>query len=269
MTMSRPPLQQSLLEQLADLLPEQSLQADDAIHLRQLLAKAMAESRCWDDDLQTLLRRSLGKTEGSRWAQMFGRGFSPAYRARFSASEAVHDSRMLQSIAAGSDVAMQFNPRGERPGQALNFKLYSQGQPVVLSDVVPMLENLGMRVLDEHSYRVMREDGEPFGISDFTVELQTQPGGSDLALIKPLLQAAFREIWNGCAENDAFNRLILACGLGWRDVTMLRAYARYNKQLRFGFSQPFIADTLVRHADITNALVALFRTRFEPEIPSP
>ncbi|MDC0661479.1 NAD-glutamate dehydrogenase [Marinobacter sp. SS21] len=269
MTDSRPQLQQSLLEQLADLLPDQTLQPDDAAHLRQLLAKVMAESRCWDDDLHTLLRRSLGQAEGSRAARMFGSGFSPAYRARFSASEAVHDIRMLQSISVSSDVSMQFNPCGERPGQALNFKLYSQGEPVILSDVVPMLENLGMRVLDEHPYRVMREDGQPFGISDFTVELQTAPRGTELALVKPLLQVAFRETWNGFAENDAFNRLILACGLGWRDVAMLRAYARYIKQLRFGFSQPFIADALARHADITNQLVALFRARFEPDLPSP
>lgn len=269
MTDSRPLLQQSLLEQLADALPEQALDSEEAVHLRQLLAKVMAESRCWDDDLQTLLQRSFGKADGSRWARMFGNGFSPAYRARFSASETVHDIRMLQTISVASDVPMQFNPRAERPGQALNFKLYSQGQPVILSDVVPILENLGMRVLDEHPYRVLREDGEQFGISDFTVEFQTRANGADLASAKTLLQAAFREIWNGFAENDAFNRLILACGLGWREVAMLRAYARYIKQLRFGFSQPFIADTLARHGDITNQLVALFRARFEPDIPSP
>ncbi|MBD3640564.1 MAG: NAD-glutamate dehydrogenase [Marinobacter sp.] len=264
MTDSRSVQQQSLLEQLANALDNQNVEADDSLDLRQIAAKMMEESRSWDDDLHHQLVGAFGDSLGGRYAQLFSGSFPSAYRARFSVTEALHDIRQIQSIAINSDVPMGFYHSGDSAEGELNFKLYSQGTPVVLSDVIPILENLGMRVLGEHPYRIQRRDGEAFGVSDFTVAFHSRCRNADFKRVKPLVQDAFREIWNGFAENDEFNQLTMAAGLEWREVTLLRAYARYIKQLRFGFSQPFIADTLARHLDITASLVALFRARFEP-----
>jgi len=264
MTDSRSVQQQSLLEQLANALDDQNVEADDSLDLRQLVAKMMEESRSWDDDLHSQLVEAFGSALGGRYAQLFSSSFPSAYRARFGVDEALEDIRQIQSIAISSDVPMGFYHPDDHAEGELRFKLYSQGSPVILSDVIPILENLGMRVLGEHPYRVQRRDGEAFGVSDFTVAFHSRCRNADFKRVKPLVQEAFREIWNGFAENDEFNQLIMAAGLGWREVALLRAYARYIKQLRFGFSQPFIADTLARHLDITARLVALFRARFEP-----
>ncbi len=264
MTDSRSVQQQSLLEQLANALDNQNVEADDSLDLRQIVAKMMEESRSWDDDLHGQLVEAFGDSLGGRYAQLFSGSFPSAYRARFSVHEALQDIRQVQSIAINSDVPMGFYHSGDSSEGELNFKLYSQGAPVVLSDVIPILENLGMRVLGEHPYRIQRRDGEAFGVSDFTVAFHSRCRNADFKRVKPLVQDAFREIWNGFAENDEFNQLTMAAGLEWREVALLRAYARYIKQLRFGFSQPFIADTLARHLDITASLVALFRARFEP-----
>ncbi|GAA0842484.1 hypothetical protein GCM10009113_10740 [Marinobacter szutsaonensis] len=265
MTDSRSVQQQSLLEQLANALDDQNVEADDSLDLRQVVAKMMEESRSWDDDLHSQLVAIFGDTLGGRYAQLFSGSFPSAYRARFPVAEALEDIRQIQSIAISSDVPMGFYNSGDNAEGQLSFKLYSQGSPVILSDVIPILENLGMRVLGEHPYTIRRRDGETFGVSDFTVAFHSRCRDADFRTAKPLVQEAFREIWNGFAENDEFNQLVMAAGLGWREVALLRAYARYIKQLRFGFSQPFIADTLARHLDITAGLVSLFRARFEPE----
>ncbi len=268
MTDARTLQKQTLLEQLADVLQDQAPDNDESLELREIVARMVQESRSWDDDLHGELVRCFGASIGGSYARVFSGGFPSAYRARFSVAEAIADIQQVQSIAVSSDVPMRFyQPRD--PGESgFHFKLYSEGHPVVLSDVIPILENLGMRVLGEHPYRIRRRDGGTFGVSDFTVEVHARCAGTDLNAAQPLIQAAFREIWNGFAENDDFNQLIMLCGLGWREVALLRAYARYNKQIRFGFSQPFIADTLARHPGITSRLVSLFQARFDPDLPA-
>ncbi len=265
MTQSETLKKQTLLEQISEALEGEDYDPDDSRNLRDIVATMMEESRSWDDALLQRLKGILGDGPGKRCAGMFSGGFPSSYRSKFSVEEAVGDIQQIQSIALSSDVPMRFYHSPERGEQELNFKLYSQGKPVILSDVIPILENLGMRVLGEHPYRIRRRDGEQFGVSDFTVEFHSRCRGADIEKAKPLLQEGFREIWNGFAENDEFNQLMMAASLGWREVSVLRAYSRYIKQLRFGFSQPFIADTLARHLDITALLVAFFNARFNPD----
>ena len=265
MTHSDSPQTQTLLEQLSEALEGEDYDPDDSKHLRDIVATMMEESRSWDDALLRRLVEILGDGPGTQCANMFRGGFPSSYRSKFPVEEAVGDLQQIQSIALSSDVPMRFYQPSEQGEQELNFKLYSQGKPVILSDVIPILENLGMRVLGEHPYRIQRRDGEQFGVSDFTVEFHSRCRGADIEKAKPLLQEGFREIWNGFAENDDFNQLMMAASLGWREVSVLRAYSRYIKQLRFGFSQPFIADTLARHLDIAALLVAFFNARFNPD----
>ena len=265
MTESRPPSPSTLLEQLAEAIDEERHDAESWDRLRKVVRGMMAQARSWDDEFRQALQEKFSGQMGRVSSGLYADAFPAGYRTRFSVAEAVADVEQLQSIADSADVPMRFH--GDRASDAgtLCFKLYSSGRPVILSDVVPLLENLGMRVLDEHPYVIERSDGKQFGVSDFTVEIQGPATGAVPDSAKPLLQAAFQEVWNGFAENDTFNRLVLVAGLNWRQVVMLRAYARYIKQLRFGFSQPFIAETLARHLDITALLVEFFTVRFQPE----
>ncbi|GGC05148.1 hypothetical protein GCM10011352_34110 [Marinobacterium zhoushanense] len=294
MTITSPPLNPTLFEQLAQAIREQLDEADaesaiafahqlysqsppearSGSSVKELCAGVLfcwrgmqhrteGRARSWDEDLYEQLIADCGDEEGARLARLFKGAFPTAYRERFSPAHGVSDILRLQSLQRPGDVPMSFYPSVTASERETRFKLYSAGSPVVLSDVIPILENLGMRVLGEHPYTIRRSDGESFSISDFTVSCY----GSNDELAEPtkvLLQQAFEQIWSGHAENDPFNELIVGAGLEWREAALLRAYARYIKQLRFGFSQPFIAGTLCRHLDITRDLVACFRTRFEP-----
>ncbi len=239
--------------------------SDRVCDLAAIEARIMEASRSWEDDLQANLVDTFGEEHGSRLANLFRGAFPSAYKEHFPSGSGVCDIQHIQDLTDDDSLSMRFYQSMDPLAQGVRFKLYSTHEHVVLSDVIPILENLGMRVLGEHPYRVERRDGQLYWISDFTVSC-TPLGELDLQKVKPLLQQAFTQIWTGRAENDPFNQLVIGAGLGWREVALLRAYARYIKQLRFGFSQPFIAETLIRHLPITRLLATLFRARFDPVV---
>ncbi|MFT6916959.1 MAG: glutamate dehydrogenase [Motiliproteus sp.] len=238
-----------------DLCPEWDLQA--------LQAQVVETSRAWDEALHDALIESCGEELGSRYISLYRGAFPSAYREHFAPSNAVYDVRRLAEIDAGKPLAMSFYRLLEESSEVLRFKLLNDGEPLILSDIIPILENLGMRVVGEHPYEVRRSDGRIFWMHDFKLSYKsTEPVA--LLDVKQLFQEAFAAVWDGRAENDEFNRLVISGNLSWREVALLRAYSRYNRQLRFDSSQPYIADALVRHMQVTKLLVALFRARLDP-----
>ncbi|MDP3814732.1 NAD-glutamate dehydrogenase [Pseudomonas sp.] len=217
--------------------------------------------RSWKDDYSSLIVDSLGEAQGTEVLTEFPSGFPAGYRERFAPHSAVVDMQHLLSLNSERALVMSFYQPMIQDGQQLHCKLYHADTPLPLSDVLPILENLGLRVLGEFPYKLRRADGREFWIHDFAF---TYAEGLDVDIqqLNDTLQGAFVNIVGGEAENDGFNRLVLMAAMPWRDVALLRAYARYLKQIRLGFDLSYIASTLVNHADIAKELVRLFRTRF-------
>jgi len=234
------------------------------VDLPELEASVIEVSRSWSDELHEALAEICGEEQGNRLFNGYRSAFTSAYREHFSASSAVYDVQRIEALSPENPVTMSFYRVLEQSQDLLRFKLFNEGSPLILSDVIPVLENLGMRVVGEHPYEVRRGDNKSFWIHDFTLIYQ---GCEAVVLedVKDVFQDAFGSIWSGHAENDEFNRLVIGANLSWREVAMLRAYARYSRQIRFGFSQPYIADTLARHVQVSKLLVALFRARFQPD----
>ncbi|WP_339473207.1 NAD-glutamate dehydrogenase [Pseudomonas fluorescens] len=229
-----------------------------------LLEKEVVQAcRSWQDDYAALTVESFGEAHGTNVLADFPKGFPAGYRERFAAHSAVVDMQHLLSLNEKNPLVMSFyQPLGQVSGQReLHCKLYHADTPLALSDVLPILENLGLRVLGEFPYRLRHTNGREFWIHDFAF---TAAEGLDLDIqqLNDTLQDAFVHIVGGEAENDAFNRLVLTAGLPWRDVALLRAYARYLKQIRLGFDLGYIASTLNNHTDIARELTRLFKTRF-------
>ncbi|MDO6564496.1 NAD-glutamate dehydrogenase [Amphritea sp. 1_MG-2023] len=239
--------------------PDQQQEVD----LDTIEAKILEISRSWDDDLNVSLIETYGEEKGSRFVNRFSGGFSSAYKENFSTGNGVYDLQHISYLQSAETIAMSFYRSFDESNGILKFKLFSVERPLVLSDVIPLLENLGLKVLSEHPYVVTDRDAKQFWISDFRVSYDQQTV-VELDKVKTILQEAFAKVWDGQADSDEFNRLVIAGGLNWREVAMLRAFGRYIKQLRFGFSQPFLADVLVRNVDISRQLVELFRCRFHP-----
>ena len=150
----------------------------------------------------------------------------------------------------------------EAPPGVLRCKVYRRGERVSLSDVLPMFESLGLTVTDERPYRVTPREGPPAWLYDFGLQAQ---GPVDADAIRERFHEGFVRVWNGDAEQDGFNGLIIAAGLDWREVTMLRAVARYLRQAGIPFSDRYMEDTLLGHPDVARRWSSCSRRASIPE----
>ncbi|WP_317928689.1 NAD-glutamate dehydrogenase [Halioxenophilus sp. WMMB6] len=227
--------------------------------------KTIDLTRGWDENLFSGLLEALGEEVGTKQYRSYQNAFSDAYREAYDARAAVADIATVSALSIDNPVAMSFyQPLGSNP-KAIRFKVFHAGSPLHLSTVVPILENLGLRVLGEYPYDIEPEGAPVIWLHDFNLVFDGS-ANVDVSNTKRVFQEAFKAIWQGQAENDAFNRLVLGARLSWREVAILRSYARYMKQTVFNFGQSYIADTLAVHVDITRNLIALFKAKFEPRI---
>ena len=237
--------------------PRQQLDIDP-VKIEQEVIQAC---RSWQDDFAARLHDSLGEARATELLVEFAGGFPPGYSDRFTPASGVVDLQHLLELTPERPLQMSFYQPLAQAAGVLHCKLYHLGEPLPLSDVMPILENLGLRVLGEFPFRLNHRDGRQYWIHDFEFTFADQRG-LDIQQVNQLCRDAFLAVWHGQAENDAFNRLVLLAAMSWRDVSLLRAFGRYLKQIRLGFELPYIAATLANHADIARELVRLFRTRF-------
>ena len=252
---------ESVLARVQFILRVDPLQPQDADPAR--LEQEMVQAcRSWKDDFASLMVDSFGEAQGTSILADYPLGFPAGYRERFAPHLAVVDMRHLLALNDDRRLAMGFyQPLTQAGDNILHCKLYHADTPLALSDVLPILENLGLRVLGEFPYELRHRSGRRYWIHDFAF---TTVAGLELDLqqLNDTFQDAFVQVVEGQAENDSFNRLVLTAGLPWRDVAVLRAYARYLKQIRIGFDIGYIAATLNAHVDIARELVRLFRMKF-------
>ncbi len=204
-----------------------------------------------------------GERDGHPIARQFQRAFPAAYREAYAPSQALADVALIEELEDASQLAIAFTHVDGEQANSLQLKLFHCDTPLELSDMIPMLENLGFRVMVEHPYLIKPDVGPAVWLQDFTLSFSLDVN-VDVSAVQGSFKDALRVVWQGQAENDSFNRLVIGARLDWRSVAMLRLYARYLKQLGIAYSQEFIADTLARHLDITRNLVALFKSYFDP-----
>jgi len=238
--------------------------ANVAFDVDKLEAKVVAACRRWSDLLLEASIDEFGEEEGYKLYREYYDSFQSSYQEKYDPRTAAHDMRLIKPIDKGEPLAMSFyHPRGEE-AHVMRFKIFQASECIVLSDVIPVLENFGLRVVGESPHEINRANLATIAMHDFSMTYEGV-GNVDAQKSRDQFQDAFAAIWNGQGESDAFNRLVLCARLSWREVAVLRAYARYMRQMNFGFSQHFLADTLVEHADIARLLVAQFKSLFDPK----
>ena len=232
---------------------------------RDLEARLAQAARRWEDELRDALIDSEGEGRGAQLYKRWQRAFPAAYRERISARGAVSDILKMDALPDGAAAFALYQPLVQPAGveNALGFKVYRAGSPVVLSSSLPMLERMGVLVLTEHPAQVMPDSGAPVWIHDF--ELQAADAlDIDIDTLRPLFEDAFARVMDGRIENDDFNRLVLRAQLAAEEIVVLRAYAKYMKQMGFALSQGAIEAALTSNPGVARQLVNLFRLRFDP-----
>ena len=229
---------------------------------RVLEGQLAAAARRWEDDLREELHAAMDESLAAQSLRRYGAAFPVSYREHVDATRAVEDMQRLDRLSRSGLVLNLFRPRGSAPNR-LGFKIYRDSAPVPLSDSLPMLERMGVRVLAERPYEITPDGAESMWIHDFELE---SPGCDELDIdaLAPLFEDAFAGVFEGRVENDDFNRLVLKAGLAGDEIVILRAYAKYLRQIGFPLSQPYIEATLATHPRIAGMLVRLFRLRFHP-----
>ncbi len=220
-------------------------------------------TRSWQEELSAALIAEHGEEQGLEISSRFRNGFPSSYRDNFSAAAAVADIRHLESIDTGQPLAMQFYQNPGEEANVAHFSLFRAVSPVPLSDVIPVLENMGLNVIGEHPYRITDRSGAIFWKHDFNLTYN-RPNTCKASEVSERFAEAFEQVWNGVAGNDCFNRLVLAADLDWREVMLVRACARYLKQIKLGLSREFMTDTFLNNIDYTVLAVDYFKTKFDP-----
>jgi glutamate dehydrogenase len=252
----------------------------------------VAAARSWDEDLVDEAEAQLGADDAQRLTRIAGPMIPESYKAWVPAAAAVADLMRIVRLAQSGDAfsVKLYEPAGAAPGEE-RLKVYRVGSPIVLSDVLPQFQHMGVEVVDERPYEFLvpppvfkdpqgpgghvPEAGEGqvapitipphFWIYDFGLRRDTagRPAGR---LAKNLFQGALSALWLGKVEDDGFNALVLDASLSWRQVVILRAYARYLRQAGSAFSLEYIERVLRSNPAVARLLVLLFESRFDPAL---
>ncbi len=226
--------------------------------------KIINVGRSWNDSMRDTLNEKYGQEKGLKLFERYQFSFPAGYREVNDTYSACYDIAYIEELLEGNELGMSFYRPPEAESHVLRFKLFRFDKTIPLSDALPLLENMGLRIVGEAPYEIMVE-GRSVWLNDFQMEYpQTEP--LDVSGIRETFHDAFYQVWKKSAENDSFNRLVLSADLSWREISVIRAYAKYLRQTGLSFSQDYIEEAISNNPDIARMLIAIFRQRFMPDL---
>ncbi|MDH3280034.1 MAG: NAD-glutamate dehydrogenase [Gammaproteobacteria bacterium] len=220
-------------------------------------------SKTWAESLYGTLAELGGDAQANRLQKIYERAFPAGYREDFNTAVAAADIGLLEQLKAPSDLGLSLYRVDTDDAQTIQLKVARCEQPIPLSDALPILENMGLRVIAERPYRIRPAGRKMIWMHDFKMQ-HAGAGALDPELVTDRFKDAFVQVWEGHTDNDGFNRLVLSAGLNWRQARLLRACCRYLLQLGVPFSQAYMETTLASNSAITALWVEYFEQRFDP-----
>jgi glutamate dehydrogenase len=222
-------------------------------------------TRTWRDRLAITIPAELGRERGEALVQRYGEAFPAAYQEDFDEVVAVSDiERIEQALESGRLTLELYHTEASLPHE-LRFKVFSPNTYVAPSVILPILENLGLRVVGEVPYEIEIPGAtDTFWLHDFSLVTEDQVA-VDLTVIRESFYEVFSKTWEKRVDDDGFNKLVLHANLTARQVALLRAYAKYLRQIQVPFSEGYMQQTLRKNGKIARGLVELFFARFDPE----
>ena len=218
----------------------------------------------WSDRLRNALLAAHAPEQAMRLAARYETAFPVAYQDEVDAAAALEDIERIERLGSAAD-ALQLNlqrVRGAAAGR-VHLRLCKPGVPIPISDLLPMMESFGLRVLSEHPYALALPDGSRISIQDFEFEQRTG-AAIDVERVEARFIAAFIAVWRGEVENDGLHQLLFTTQLDVRTLVMLRAYCRYLRQIALPFSLRYVETVVARNPQIAAGLAQLFERRFDP-----
>ncbi|MBU5615623.1 NAD-glutamate dehydrogenase [Psychrobacter sp. TAE2020] len=222
---------------------------------------ALMES--WQDNYQQVMLDNVGEQQANALQRRFLNYIPAAYQERFDARTAVEDTKRLAGLNDESPMLWHlYKSTGDASNQ-LHLKLYGRQQPVILSKVLPVLENFGVSVISAQTYEFDLPE-QSIWMQEYELNLE-HVDTIDMRVVRVQFEDSLKEIWAGRVESDSFNELVLITKLDTYEVVILRALSSYMRQARAPFSSAYVQQTLVKYSAISVALVSLFDARMNPK----
>ncbi|MFW0044227.1 MAG: NAD-glutamate dehydrogenase [Coxiella endosymbiont of Dermacentor nuttalli] len=232
--------------------------------VKELEEKLVAIGVSWEDEFYKYVLEFFDEEKGNDIFSRYRRAFPFSYREQFKAQQSVFDVAHIEKLSKTHQLEMSTYRPGGVAKDVIRFKLFRPDFTVPLSDALPMLENMGLRVVGEQPYELTFPDRHKVWINDFLMTYAKEPK-FEIETVKTIFQEAYEKIWFGVAENDSLNRLVLEAQLTWREISVFRAYMKYFRQVAFTFSEGYIANALVDNPQVARLLIELFKCYFDPK----
>ena len=250
-------------------------QAHGKVDTAKLERAVQAMARDWNDNLHESIRQQSGYEAANRALDLYRDAFPGSYQDEFSVAQAITDMERLEQVGPGKiHAVLTRRERAQGDGdvdgvaegghRSTSFKVYS-GESIALSDVLPILENMSVRVLGERPYSFRRRDGVTCWLHDFEI-VRHDRREFDIDAGAENFQSTFTQAWHANIENDGFNQLTLLAGLNWKQTSLLRAYYRYLKQIRLRYSEHYIIEALANNPELVVSIADFFDARFNPAL---
>ena len=241
---------------------------DTPISVEQIEQRLIAVTRSWREQLREVLSKHLG-THSTEVFAAWSEAFPLAYTDTVAPEDAEADLEYLLKLSEQQPLLPRliFDIDGSAPSStasATRLKLYARQGSLALSDILPTLENFGLRVVRQDPTEVQPKNGPAFWIQEFIIEA---PASSLSATVqKANFEQALLQTFIGETENDGLNRLVLASGLDSRQVACVRALAKYVNQIGLPYGRSDIEQLLAGQPNIARMIVRLFESRFDPRL---
>jgi glutamate dehydrogenase len=233
----------------------------DELDLERQIVEAI---RVWSDDLRWALIEAHGEELGRAKFLLFRDAFPATYRSEWHPRDAVRDVDGVEELNRRNEPILRLYRPDDAPVGTLRAKLFS-ATAIALSEILPTLENLGAKVIDEHPYEVTPADAVPVWIYDFGMRCAVE----DVEAVHDLFEQAFLGIWRGELEDNGLGELVLLAGLDTRSLRVVQAISKYLRQVGIPFSDQYVERTLVSHPVCVGLMVKLFRERLDPTLVGP
>jgi glutamate dehydrogenase len=235
-----------------------------------LEAEISAIAATWGDKLKVALATTTDGMRARMLANRYARAFTGGYTEAFGTSQATADIAAIEKLTPARPVALSvYRIEGDDDPTRFGLKVFSRGAPLSLSYRVPVIENHGLRVVNERTYQIVPSATPapaPVWLHDMTIEAND---GKPIVISTEFnhrLEASIMAVVGDRAESDGYNALILRTPLSWREISAIRALSRYLRQIRAPFSQDYMWETLGKNTAITTSIVSLFLARFDPNL---
>jgi len=234
-------------------------------HFKELESRLIEIGKSWQDGFREAAVDFYGEEVGNTIFDRYRDAFSIAYRDDFSPMHAVGDIEHIEALISPAGLGMSLYRSVSDPAEEIKFKLYRFEKTVPLSDALPILENMGLRVIGEQPYQLILKDGRQLWINDFTMTLPRDIV-FEIEQVRTIFQDVFNQVWRDDAESDLLNSLVLAAQLNCREITILRAYRKYLRQTGFTYTPQYVSETFIKYPHIAKSFIQLFHGLFDPTL---